>query len=137
MSNLETVKAIYEAFGKGDIEFIMSQLSENPVWDEWTTENSAQQADVPWLRKQIGREAVADFFQIVETLEIYQFDVLSLMEGVNQVASEVKIGSKYFVDEVIHLWTFDDEGKVARFRHYIDTAKHIAATEKAKSSTAA
>lgn len=32
-----------------------------------------------------------------------------------------------FADEELHLWTFDDQGLVARFRHYVDTAKHIAA----------
>ena len=26
------------------------------------------------------------------------------------------------------VWTFDDDGRVTRFRHYSDTAKHIAAT---------
>ncbi len=31
-----------------------------------------------------------------------------------------------FLDEEIHLWTFDESGKVARFRHYLDKAKHIA-----------
>jgi hypothetical protein len=27
----------------------------------------------------------------------------------------------------LHLWTFDDQGKVVRMRHYIDTAQHLAA----------
>jgi ketosteroid isomerase-like protein len=30
-------------------------------------------------------------------------------------------------DEERHLWTFGEEGKVVRLRHYVDTAKHIAA----------
>jgi uncharacterized protein len=36
-------------------------------------------------------------------------------------------GGGRFADEEIHLWTFDDGGRVTRFRHYCDTAKHIAA----------
>ena len=32
-----------------------------------------------------------------------------------------------FRDEELHLWTFDDDGKVSRLRHYVDTAKHTAA----------
>jgi uncharacterized protein len=32
-----------------------------------------------------------------------------------------------FRDEELHLWTLDGAGKVVRMRHYIDTAKHIAA----------
>jgi uncharacterized protein len=32
-------------------------------------------------------------------------------------------------DEELHLWTFNAHGKVQRFRHYFDTAKHIAAAQ--------
>jgi hypothetical protein len=32
-----------------------------------------------------------------------------------------------FRDEELHLWTLDDDGQVVRMRHYVDTAKHIAA----------
>jgi hypothetical protein len=41
------------------------------------------------------------------------FDSLSVME----------------IHEEIHLWTFDDSGKVAGLRHYTDTAKHIKAAK--------
>jgi uncharacterized protein len=30
-------------------------------------------------------------------------------------------------DEELHLWTLDEQQKIVRFRHYVDTAKHIAA----------
>jgi uncharacterized Fe-S radical SAM superfamily protein PflX len=29
-------------------------------------------------------------------------------------------------NQEVHLWTFDDSGKVVRMRHYVDTAKHMA-----------
>ena len=32
-----------------------------------------------------------------------------------------------FRDEELHLWGFDADGKINRMRHYVDTAKHIAA----------
>jgi len=38
-------------------------------------------------------------------------------------------------DEELHLWGFDSEGKVNRMRHYVDTAKHIAA-ERGEDTTA-
>jgi ketosteroid isomerase-like protein len=49
-----------------------------------------------------------------------------------QVAAEVRASFALpdggrFADEEVHLWTFDDAGRVVRFRHYLDTAKHIAA----------
>jgi hypothetical protein len=30
-------------------------------------------------------------------------------------------------DEELHPWRFDDDHKIAALRHYVDTAKHIAA----------
>jgi hypothetical protein len=37
--------------------------------------------------------------------------------------------SKYWrrCREELHLWRFDDDHKIAALRHYVDTAKHIAA----------
>jgi ketosteroid isomerase-like protein len=34
-----------------------------------------------------------------------------------------------FSDEELHLWTFGEDGRVTRLRHYCDTAKHIAASQ--------
>ncbi len=137
MSNIQTVKAIYEAFGRGDIPFILSQLSDSVEWDSWTTENYGQKAGIPWLQMRRGKDEVAEFFKVVETMGIYRFDVLSHMEGGNQVVSELVIGSKYFSEESLHLWTFNDDGKVKRFRHYVDTAQQIAGYESAEKSAAA
>lgn len=137
MSNLETVKAIYEAFGKGDIPFILDQLAKTVEWEAWA-DNTAQKENVPWLKMRRGKEGVLEFFKTVESLGgVNRFEVLSLLEGGNQVAAEVIIGSNYFLDEEIHLWDFNAEGKIVRMRHYVDTAKHIAAAEKAKMSAAA
>ena len=51
MSNVETVKAIYDAFGKGDVPFILSCLDENVGWEKWDS-NHAQKADVPYMRRE-------------------------------------------------------------------------------------
>jgi hypothetical protein len=37
-------------------------------------------------------------------------------------------GGGRFRDEELHLYTLDEDGKVARMRHYVDTAKHVAAS---------
>jgi hypothetical protein len=39
----------------------------------------------------------------------------------------VKATGNRLRDEELHLWTFDDAGRVTALRHYVDTAKHIAA----------
>lgn len=136
MSNKDTVLGIYESFNRGDIPAIIEQLAEDVNWEQWK-DNYAQKADVPYLRSQTGKSGVADFFVAVEDLGVKKLDILSVLEGGNQIAVELELESAKFEDEEIHLWTFNDEGKVTRFRHYIDTAKQIAANEKSKTSTAA
>jgi len=136
MSNKDTVLAMYASFDKGDIPAIIEQLDDTVAWEPWT-DNFAQKADVPYLRSQTGKSGVADFFVAVDELGVKNINILSVMEGGNQIAVEVEIETSKFNDEEIHLWTFNEEGKVTRFRHYLDTAKQIAANERAKSLSAA
>ncbi len=136
MSNKETIGSIYEAFLRGDIPFILSQLADEVEWG-YAANNSSQKAGLPWMKLYKGRETVLEFFKAVEKMEIFQFDVLSLLEGGNEVSARLNIGCKYFVDEIIHFWTFNDEGKVVRYQQFTDTAKHIAGyTEKEQSAGA-
>jgi hypothetical protein len=111
-------------------------LADDVDWELWE-DNFAQQYDVPYLRYKKGAQSVIDFFQEVAKLGIKEFKVLSVMEGVGQIAAEIEMETAAFRDEEIHLWTFNADGKVSRFRHYVDTAKHIAAAGRANSSTAA
>lgn len=133
MSNLATVQAIYEAFGRGDVPAILDVLADDVEWESWG-DNSAVRAGVPWMAQRSGKDDAAGFFGVVGQMEIRDLQVLSFMEGGNQVAVEFVIevalpgfGGGTYRDEEIHLWTFDDAGKVVRLRHYTDTAKQIAA----------
>ena len=130
--HIETVSKIYEAFGKGDIPTIISFLADDVRWEEWN-DNAAQKAGVPWLKPGIGKPAAMDFFKVIGEMKFRQFEVKSLMEGPDQVASEIVIEVELpstgtiVKDEEMHLWSFNNAGKVVRFRHYLDTAKHMAA----------
>ncbi|HEY6975725.1 MAG TPA: nuclear transport factor 2 family protein [Chitinophagaceae bacterium] len=133
--NIATVNSIYQAFGKGDIPAIIDYLADNVQWEQWT-DNSAQKAGVPWMQARRGKDGAFEFFRIVgELLSIKDFRVLSIMGNGNKVAAEFIIEADvpstggYYRDEEMHLWTFDEQGKVIRLRHYIDTAKHIAASQ--------
>ena len=134
--NLATVTAIYEAFGKGDIPTILDQMAADIQWESWA-DNDGQQAGVPWLQARQGKEGVLAFFQYLGTqMQITEFQVLSIMDGGQQIAVELTIAvnlpalGTHHRDEEIHLWSFNSEGKVSRLRHYTDTAKHIAAAKK-------
>jgi uncharacterized protein len=130
-NNLATVQQIYEAFGRGDIPFILGQLAEDVQWEQWA-ESSAHAANVPWLAPISGRDNVVGFFQVIGSWKINHFAVTNVLVGGNQVAATIEIEAELptgatLRDEEMHLWTFDDTGKVTHFRHYSDTAKHIAA----------
>jgi ketosteroid isomerase-like protein len=130
-ANLATVKAVYAAFGRGDVPAILELVAEDVRWEHWA-DSFAHRAGVPWLRAHSGPEGVAEFFSVVGTFEISEFSVDDLMGSENQVTAEVVIDAKlpdggHYRDEELHLWTFDSAGKISRMRHYTDTAKHIAA----------
>ena len=115
---------------------ILEQVSDEVVWEAWDNDNTAQEAGVPWLRPRRGKDGVAGFFQDVAAgLEFHSFEPRNLLEGGDQVAATIafdataKATGERFQDEEIHLWTFDETGKVTGLRHYLDTAKHIRAAK--------
>lgn len=130
--NLDTVNAIYQAFGRGDVPVILALLSDQVSWEEWA-DNSAQRAGVPTLLPRRGPEGVMAFFRAVAEVQIHEFKVLDVIGGEGQVAAEVLIDFSVPAtgvrvrDEELHLWTFGADGKIVRLRHYVDTAKHIRA----------
>jgi ketosteroid isomerase-like protein len=129
MSNVQTVRKIYEAFGRGDVPALLELLAEDVEWESWT-DNSAQRAGVPWFEPKRGRESVAEFFALVGGWEIRSFDVVAILDGGDKVAAEIVIdavpaGGNGYRDEEMHLWDFNEDGLVTRMRHYSDTAKHM------------
>lgn len=138
--HLAAVQAIYAAFGTGDIPAILDRLAADVAWEHWD-DSFAQRADVPWARARAGHGGARDFFSVVGGFQITEFTVKDLMASGNQVAAEVVIdtsvpGGGRYRDEELHLWTFNDHGKVSRLRHYTDTAKHIAASRGQDTTTA-
>jgi ketosteroid isomerase-like protein len=131
MGNAATVQAIYEAFGRGDVPAILDHMADDVEWEHWE-DNRAQQAGVPSMQARNGKSGVSEFFAVAAAMGITDFQVLNVMEGGDQVAVSVVIesdvpGGGHYRDEEIHLWSFDANGKVKSLRHYVDTAKHIAA----------
>jgi ketosteroid isomerase-like protein len=132
MSPTSTVRDIYAAFARGDVPAILDRLADDVAWESWS-DNHAQRAGVPWLRPQRGREGAAAFFAAIAGWEIRDFDVVRLLASDDAVAAEVRIDAvtdagAQVRDEELHLWSFGANGRVNHFRHYVDTAKHIAAS---------
>jgi hypothetical protein len=104
-------------------------MADDVEWESWE-KNTAQRAGVPWLQLQRGRDGVADFFALVGTFEIREFTVRSLLDGGDRVAAEILIDAvsptgEQLRDEELHMWYFDENGRVKGMRHWVDTAKHM------------
>ena len=130
VDNAGTVAAIYAAFGRGDVPDVLDRLAEDVRWDDWP-DNFAQRAGVAHLVPRRGRADVAGFFGVIGAWTVLDFAVLDVIGTGRQVVAEVRAsfalpGGARLADEELHLWTFGDDGRVLRFRHYCDTAKHIA-----------
>lgn len=128
--NAETIGAIYAAFGRGDVDFILDQLAEDVVFEDWP-ENYAQRAGVPHLARRTGRAGAAEFFAAVSEWTPEDFAVRDILAGERQVVADVHVAWRLpngarLADDELHLWTFDEKRKIVRLRHYVDTAKHIA-----------
>lgn len=126
MSNKQTVVEIYEAFGRGDVSAILEKLSDSVEW-----EYSGSSNEVPWLMLRRGKKEVAEFFTAVNELEFRKFVPKEILEGENIVISVLDIeatlkknGESFAEEDEIHVWRFDSEGKVIRFRHGVDTYRH-------------
>jgi hypothetical protein len=63
-------------------------------------------------------------------MQIQDFQVLDMLASDRQVVVEVQISIAMadggsVTDEELHLYSLDDEGRINRMRHYVDTAKQI------------
>jgi ketosteroid isomerase-like protein len=130
-ANLAVVSSIYEAFGRGEIGSILDQIADDCAWESWL-DNYGQKAGLPPMQPRHGRAGVAEFFDYVARMQIQDFQVLDMLAGDRQVVVEVQIsiampGGGSLTDEELHLYSLNDQGKINRMRHYVDTAKQIEA----------
>lgn len=126
MSNVDTVKQIYEAFGRGDIPAIIGTLDSNVEWD---TESSTP--GVPWLQPRRGAANIPAFFASLAPLSFQRFEPHTFFDNGKTVfvlvgfdVTHVPSGKQYTIPNEGHLWVFNDAGKVVRYQHVTDTALH-------------
>ena len=122
-SNIDAVQEIYAAFGRGDLPAILERLSPEVDWRE-----VGRESDFPAFRHCKGHEEVVSFFQqVAGTADFTAFEVESICASGDKVFVEgsnervMKATGKTAASPWLHIFTFED-GKVARFVDYIDTA---------------
>ena len=137
--HVTTIADLYAAFGRGDVPAILEALAEDVRWEHWD-DNTAQREGVSHLQPRTGREGAAEFFAEIAELDFHSFEVRGIAAGDDLVVADIRIDASLpsggrFRDEELHVWRFDADGRICGMRHYVDTAKHIAA-ERGEDTTA-
>jgi ketosteroid isomerase-like protein len=126
------ISDLYAAFGRGDLDGLLAPLAADVSWDADWADLFSQRAGLGIVAPRHGVDGAREFFALVGTYVVHDFQVLDLMASDRQVTAQIIIELSYpnggrYRDEELHLWRFNDDGKIAALRHYVDTAKHIAA----------
>ncbi len=129
MTPIDTARQIYVAFGRGDVPAILAQLAEDVEWEYGAVPNP-----VPWLQARRGRAGAAEFFQSLAALEFSHFEPLKIFGdantavGICRVEATVRATGKRVVEVgEVHIFEFNAQGLVQRFRHAADTWQHAMA----------
>jgi ketosteroid isomerase-like protein len=126
--NVQTIQALYAAFGKGDVPSILTMVTEDAEFSF-----AGASPAVPWHGPWRGPAGIGRFFAtITEGVEFRAFEPLAFTTGSDAVAVRLHLayqvrGSGRVVDEhQVHWWTLRD-GKIRGLVHFEDTAQVIAA----------
>jgi ketosteroid isomerase-like protein len=128
-ANKRSIEAVYAAFGRGDVPFILERVTETTRWDF-----SVARSEVPWHVPVESRHELPRLFQamaehvVFEAFEPRAFvtDARSVIVKL-RVAYRVKRSGQRVDEEQVQWWSFDDAGRIMGLRHYEDTAAVLAA----------
>jgi len=125
--NVQIVKSMYEAFGKGDLPALLDRLAEDVDWE------FIGPLHIPFGGNKRGKEAVAKFFgALAGTAEVKQFAIDKMVAEGDTV---VVLGHERFGVKATGIeWTAHwahvltlSAGKIIRFREHTDSAAISAA----------
>lgn len=124
--NVEVVRRGYDAFGRGDLQTLLSLFDDNIEWV------SPGPPEVPTSGTRRGKQQVAEFFRHVgEMFEFERFEPKTFIAQGDQVVvlgedkSRFKATGAVMNGEWAHAFTLRN-GKVVRFQEYLDTAPLVA-----------
>lgn len=120
--NIETIRAVYGAFGEGDIPAVLGRFAEDIEWiaaDHSPLADQSPYRGLDRVREGVFTRIGARFSRFgMRVDEIFAAgDDKVIMLGIYEGAFA---GAKAFEAEVAHVWTLS-RGKVTRFQQYTDT----------------
>ena len=121
--NVEFVKSVYGAFAQGDVPTVLGSFADDIEWFE--------AEGMPYGGVYRGPEAVAQnvFGPITEDIDGFALVIEEYVDSGDTVAAVVrytgtgKATGKALDVPAVHVWDIRD-GKLARFRQFIDTVKY-------------
>ena len=126
--NTETIKAVYEAFGRGDAPAILERVADDV---DWATD--ANDSGAPWYGERKGKEQVGGFFEGVGgAVEVLDFEPLAFAANGDEVMTFVRFRARARatgreIDMHLHHYFRFRDGKIAYYRGSEDTAQTAAA----------
>jgi ketosteroid isomerase-like protein len=124
--NVQVVQQMYAAFGQGNLPAVLETLAEDVDWQSPVTRT--EPSEISWAQPRRGREQVGQYFgELLENVEPEQLEPLEftvqgdrvVVEGRNR--GRVRSTNRPYEHDWVMVFTLR-EGKIARFRHYYDTA---------------
>jgi uncharacterized protein len=122
MSNIDTARSAYEAFGRGDLPALKEDFAEDAVW--YTSD------ELPLGGETQGRDAImGNFAQIpnywtsfsVEPEEFIDAGEYVVVKGTQRGGND----NGSFESPFVHLLKYDADGKVVRGEFHTDSAKAV------------
>jgi len=121
--NINLLQRMYAAFGSGDIETLLANMTEDVSWGTETVVT-----EVPWYRIREGRQGAGDFFAtLAREVDFQRFEPTIFAGAGDEVFVHVdyeyrlKKNGKSAATGSVHQFTVRD-GKVSKFRAFEDTA---------------
>ncbi len=126
-SNVDTVRAVTDALGRGDLLAVMGMVSKDVRWAVNATDREA----APWFGVYQGKRSLPDFFAELAKLDFTDFTLKAILSDGDlvitwlHVAFTSPLGREVDMEEV-QIWQLAD-GKVASVDTLLDTAAVAAA----------
>jgi uncharacterized protein len=128
--NAATIASVYEAFGRGDIPFILSNLTDNCHWVAMGKGSSTQGGAYT------GKGVIDFFTRLLDDSEFLEFNPVSihkvnesLVVAFGNMKCKAKATGKPYSSEWAMRWEFNAEGKITAFENYHDTAAFYIANQ--------
>jgi uncharacterized protein len=120
MSNVDSARSAYDAFGRGDMEALKENFAEDAVW--------VTSDELPLGGETRGREAIlANFAQIPNYWSSFSVEPEDFIDCGNYVVvrGTQRAGNDKgsFEAPFLHLLEFGDDGKTRRGEFFTDSAK--------------